>query len=86
MGGETQQIETAGPGRYALQLVNGVPLSFSQNPHKQRLTDEFITQQVARKRKINDGYTISRLLELFERGEDLRDERLKTLKVPTLVL
>ncbi|HYQ91697.1 MAG TPA: alpha/beta fold hydrolase [Candidatus Competibacteraceae bacterium] len=54
--------------------------------HKQLLTDDFITQQFARKLKINDGYTISRFLESFEHGEDLLDERLKTLKVPTLVL
>ena len=54
--------------------------------HKQLLTDEFIVQQFARKLKINDGYTISRFLESFERGEDLLDERLKTLKALTLVL
>ncbi|HYQ92152.1 MAG TPA: alpha/beta hydrolase, partial [Candidatus Competibacteraceae bacterium] len=54
--------------------------------HQQRLTDDVITQQFARKLKINDGYTISRFLESFEHGEDLLDERLKTLKVPTLVL
>lgn len=54
--------------------------------HQQLLTDDVITQQFARKLKINDGYTISRFLESFERDEDLLDERLKTLKAPTLVL
>jgi pimeloyl-ACP methyl ester carboxylesterase len=54
--------------------------------HQQMLTNEFIAQRFARKLKINDGYTISRFLESFEHGEDRLDERLKTLKAPTLVL
>lgn len=54
--------------------------------NKQMLTDEFIVQGFARKLKINDGYTISRFLDSFERGEDMLDERLKTIKAPTLVL
>jgi pimeloyl-ACP methyl ester carboxylesterase len=54
--------------------------------NKAMLTDAFIEQALAAKFKRGDGYTINSFIESIMRGEDCIDDKVKTIKAPTLVL
>jgi pimeloyl-ACP methyl ester carboxylesterase len=53
---------------------------------KQYSTDSFVTQAFAQKMKKGDGYTINSFIDSILRGEDLIDDKVKTIKAPTLVI
>lgn len=60
------------------------PLTFADRRYyqpEQALRDAFAGRVSA-----NDGYTVSRIVDSIERGEDLLDARLREIKQPTLVV
>lgn len=54
--------------------------------NKAMLTDAFIENAFANKLKKGDGYTINAFIDSILRGEDYLDEKVKTIKAPTLVI
>jgi pimeloyl-ACP methyl ester carboxylesterase len=54
--------------------------------NKAMITDAVIEQAFAAKLKKGDGYTINSFIDSIMRGEDFIDEKVKTIKAPTLVL
>jgi pimeloyl-ACP methyl ester carboxylesterase len=54
--------------------------------NKALITDQFIEQGFTNKLKKGDGYTINSFIESILRGEDLLDDKVKSIKAPTLVI
>jgi 2-hydroxy-6-oxonona-2,4-dienedioate hydrolase len=48
--------------------------------------DEFVVPYFTKKLKIRDGYTINSFMDSILRGEDFIDDKVKTIKAPTLVI
>jgi len=49
-------------------------------------TDAFIALAFTNKLKRGDGYTINSFIDSFLRGEDFLDDKVKTIKAPTLLI
>ncbi len=54
--------------------------------NKALITDQFVEQSFTNKLKKGDGYTINSFIDSILRGEDLLDDKVKTIKAPTLVI
>lgn len=54
--------------------------------NKAMLTDAFVETAFANKLKRGDGYTINAFIDSVLRGEDYIDDKVKTIKAPTLVV
>jgi 2-hydroxy-6-oxonona-2,4-dienedioate hydrolase len=50
------------------------------------LSDASVVQYFTKKLKIGDGYTINAFMDSILRGEDFIDDKVKTIKAPTLVI
>src|SRR5262245_59847668 len=50
------------------------------------LSDAFVVPYFAKKLKIGDGYTINAFMDSILRGEDFIDDKVKTIKAPTLLI
>lgn len=53
---------------------------------KKFTTDSFIAQAFTNKLKRGDGYTINSFIDSILRGDDVIDDKVKTIKAPTLVI
>jgi len=49
-------------------------------------TDAFVVPYFTKKLKTGDGYTINSFIDSILRGEDFIDDKVKTIKAPTLVI
>jgi pimeloyl-ACP methyl ester carboxylesterase len=49
-------------------------------------TDAFVVPAFTKKLKTGDGYTINSFMDSILRGEDFIDDKVKTIKAPTLVI
>lgn len=54
--------------------------------NKAMITDQFVETLFTNKLKKGDGYTINAFIDSIMRGEDYIDDKVKTIKAPTLVI
>jgi len=80
------------PGREMLQRLNPSTVAGEKQLmalvfyNKMFATDRFAEQAFAAHLRKNDGYTIDRFLDSIQRGEDVLDGRLGSIKAPTLIV